>query len=74
MLVINYDDAPNKSIFYLSAMLYEYIINTSNDYQTVKKCFNASILKNDLLFYYSMDWLFLIGKIKSIDEGKIICV
>lgn len=73
MIIINYDSTPNKSIYYMSALLYKYIRKTCDDFEEVYKFFINNINKNDLMFYYSLDWLFLIGKIKGIVSGKIIC-
>lgn len=74
MIVIDYDSSPEKSIFYLSAKLYKFINESSNDFEEVRKYFKNNLINNDLMFYYSMDWLFLIGKIQNIEKGKIICV
>lgn len=74
MIVIDYDLNPKFSIFYLSALLYKYIVESCDDFIEVKKYFKNQIFNNDLMFYYSMDWLYLIGRIKSIEKGKIICV
>lgn len=74
MIVIDYDSNPKFSIFYLSALLYKYIVESCDDFIEVKKYFKNQIFNNDLMFYYSMDWLYLIGRIKSIEKGKIICV
>ncbi len=73
MIVINYDLSPQKSIFYVSALLYDYIVNRCRDFEETRKYYLTNIDKNELIFYYSMDWLFLTGKIKMIEEGKIIC-
>ena len=74
MIVIDYDSKPNKTIFYLSALLYKYIKTTCRDFEEARKHFKSKILDSDMMFYYSMDWLYLIGKIKEIKEGVIICV
>lgn len=73
MIVIDFDSEPGKSIYYTSALLFEYLNSKCLDFEEVYKYFKRNIMDSDLMFYYSMDWLFLIGKIKGIQEGKIIC-
>ena len=73
MTVIDYDSKPNKTIFYLSALLYKYIKTTCKDFEEARKYFKSKFLDSDMMFYYSMNWLYLIGKIKEIKEGVIIC-
>ena len=74
MIVINYDSTPDKSIFYTSALLFNYISNVCSDFEETRRYFLNRIVNNELLFYYSMDWLFLVGKVVEIKDGKIICV
>lgn len=74
MIVINYDLNPKKSILYISAILYDFLKNKCKDFEESRKFFITNIDNNELLFYYSMDWLFLTGKIISIEEGKVKCV
>ena len=71
MIVIDFDNKPQNSIYYISSLIYKFLINTSNDFDSVKSYYKSHINKNELLFYYSLDWLFLIGKIKSISGGKL---
>lgn len=74
MIVINYDSNPMNSIYLTSALLYNYMINVSNNYNDVREYFKSNILDNDTVFFYSLDWLYLMGKVKKIKEGLIICV
>ena len=71
MIVIDYDNKPQTSIYYISALIYKYLTTVSNSFDDVKEYYKDHINKNELLFYYSLDWLFLIGKVEGISEGKI---
>lgn len=73
MIVINYDSTPDKAIFYTSAVLFNFISKVCCDFEEARRYFLNEIVNNELLFYYSMDWLFLVGKIAEIKEGKILC-
>ena len=73
MIVIYYDEKPRDTIFYLSALLYRYIKFTCEDFEEARKFFRNNILDSDMMFYYSIDWLYLIGKVKEIRKGVIIC-
>ncbi len=73
MIVIDYDEKPKNTIYYLSALLYRYIKRTCRDFEEARKYFKNYILDSDMMFYYSMDWLHLIGKVKEIKGGVIIC-
>ncbi len=73
MIIVNYDENPKNSIFYISALLYNYLINTCSEFESAYRYFINNILRNDLMFYYSLDWLFLLNKIKRIEKGLIIC-
>ncbi len=73
MIVIDYDQKPKNTIYYLSALLYRYIKFTCNDFEEARKYFKNNILDSDMMFYYSIDWLHLIGKVKEIKEGVILC-
>lgn len=71
-MIINYDSNPNNSIYYMAAILYKYIIDISNDFENVYSFFVKNINKNQLVFFLSLDFLFLINKINIIKEGKIL--
>lgn len=73
MIVIDYNEKPKNTIYYLSALLYRYIKHTCRDFEEARKYFKNNILDSDMMFYYSMDWLHLIGKVKEINGGIIIC-
>ncbi len=73
MMVIDYDERPKNTIYYFSALLYKYIKHTCRDFEEARKYFKNNILDSDMMFYYSMDWLHLIGKVKEINGGIIIC-
>lgn len=73
MIIIDYDSNPKNSIFYTSAALYNYLKTTSNKINLAKQYFLNVINRNYLLFQYSIDWLYLIGKIKEVKDGNIIC-
>ena len=73
MIVIDYDEKPRDTIFYLSALLYRYIKFTCEDFEEARNFFRNNILDSDMMFYYSIDWLYLIGKVKEIRKGVIIC-
>ena len=73
MIVIDYDSNPNNSIFYVAALVHKYATTISNDFEVVRNYCIKVVNKNELLFYYSLDWLFLLGKVKAIEGGKIVC-
>lgn len=73
MIVINYDTNPKNSIYLCSALLYDFIINKSNNYNEAREYFKENINHNDTLFFYSLDWLFLMEKIINIKDGFIVC-
>ena len=73
MMVIDYDERPKNTIYYISALLYRYIKHTCRDFEEARKYFKNNILDSDMMFYYSMDWLHLIGIVKEIRGGIIIC-
>jgi len=74
MVVINYDSNPKNSIYLSSALLYDFIVNKSNNYNESREYFKQNINQNDAMFFYSLDWLFLMGKVKSVKDGVIECV
>lgn len=73
MIVIDYDQKPKNTIYYLGALLYRYIKFTCSDFEEARKYFKNNILDSDAMFYYSIDWLHLIGKVKEIKESVIVC-
>lgn len=72
MIVIDYDEKPQNTIFYLSALLYKYLKFSCNDFEEARKYFKNNLLDSDMMFYYSMDWLHILGKVKEIRKGVVI--
>ncbi len=71
-MIINYDSNPKNSVFYTASCLYSFITNQSNDFDAAYNYFVTNVNKNQSLFYYSLDYLFLLNKINKIEEGRII--
>lgn len=65
MLLLNENIKPNKTIYYLSSLIYKKIIK--NNY-TVRELYNAMLIDlNDLdydHYIYALNFLFLLEKIK----------
>lgn len=72
-MLINYDSNPIDSIYYLASVLFKHIklynFNLEECYSFFLECIN----KNVLLFYYSLDFLYLIGAIKINEKGDVVC-
>lgn len=73
MLLINYDLSPSYSLAYTSASLYSFLKNKNTSLEKAKDYFITHIIDKSSLFYFSLDFLFLIGKVKEINNGVIIC-
>lgn len=71
-MIIDYDGKPQDSIFYTSALLYGHLKSAGFDYDEVYDYFLNEVSDNSLLFYYSLDWLYLLGKIRM-EGGKVVC-
>lgn len=73
-MLVNFDNEPQNSIIYTSAIILEYLTEKKQriifeelyNYCLGKKMENA-------LFYISIDWLYLIGVIKAINnKGEVV--
>lgn len=71
-MIIDYDGKPQNSVFYTAALLYKHIRDNGFKFDEAYDFFINSVNKNPMLFYYSLDWLYMIGKIK-LDGGMLIC-
>ncbi|QEK21117.1 ABC-three component system middle component 6 [Peptacetobacter hiranonis] len=68
-MIVDFDKKPSKSIIYTTSIVLEYLKNKNN-------CLNIeNILEYSLekgvdyaLFFLSIDWLFLIGVVKNIND------
>ena len=72
-MIINFYDRPTSSIFYTAATLYKHIKINGFDFDEAYSYFLEHINENPTLFYYSVDWLFLLGRIKDDGNGGFIC-
>lgn len=72
-MIINFYDRPTSSIFYTAAKLYKHIKITGFDFDEAYSYFISQVNDNPTLFYYSLDWLFLLGRIKKNEKGDFIC-
>lgn len=72
-MIINFYDRPTSSIFYTAAKLYKHIKITGFDFDESYSYFISQVNDNPTLFYYSLDWLFLLGRIKKNEKGDFIC-
>lgn len=71
-MIIDYDGKPQNSVFYTAALLYKHIRDNGFKFDEACDFFINSVNENPMLFYYSLDWLYMIGKIK-LDGGMLIC-
>lgn len=72
-MIIDYDNKPNSSIFYTAALLYKHIFSFGFDVDKTFEYFCNNISQNTLLYYYSLDWLYLAGKIDMKNGALSIC-
>lgn len=70
-MVVDYDSSPEDSILYTAALLYSHILESDIDRDDCLDYFLGHINKNIQLFYLSLDWLYLMGKISVSEEGII---
>lgn len=71
-MIIDYDGRPQESIFYDAALLYYRLKEGGDSLEEAHAYFEKNISSNALLFYYSLDWLFLLGKIKTEESGEVV--
>ena len=76
MLILN-ERSPNTSLYYLGAKLLNFLTNNSihnirlcDLYDRFKKIENIEFNR----FLLTIDWLFIIGKIKLSDNGALKCI
>ena len=72
-MIINYDRDPEKSLYYIGSIIIQYLkedkgVNIEVLYNKVKESVNNELHID--LFYYSIDWLFLLSVIEI--DGSII--
>lgn len=72
-MIINFYDRPTSSIFYTAARLYKHIKISGFGFDETYSYFVCHINENPTLFYYSLDWLFLLGKIRKDGKGGFVC-
>ena len=70
-MIINYQRNPRYSLFYVGAKILEFLKQTGykfidDIYQELRKLYNDKISIE--YFYLSLDWLFLIDKVKIENE------
>lgn len=73
MILINYDLSPDYSLAYTSAKLFSFLYGKRVQFEDAKNFFLMDVINKSSLFYYSLDFLYLIGKVKEIKDGVIIC-
>ncbi len=67
-MLVNYDDNPQKSILYTSSVIFEYLKfkNNNNFHELYEYCIDRGMEYS--LFLLSLDWLYILGIIKNINE------
>lgn len=73
-MLINYDNKPIDSIYYLASVLFKHIRLHGFDPEECYLFFMEYVNKNSLLYYYSLDFLYLIGAINMDERGEVLCV
>lgn len=73
-MLINYDNRPRDSLLYTSAALAKYIKLHGFDFDDCYNHFLEMINPNPLLFYYSLDLLYLLGIVSINEKGETSCV
>lgn len=68
-MIIDFDSSPDNSIYYTSARLFFHMKQSGCDFDENFHYFETEINKNQLLFFYSLDWLALMKKIR-ISKGE----
>lgn len=72
-MIIDYYGSPSESIFYTAARLYKHLKITGCGFDEAYDFFIATIDNNPTLFYYSLDWLYLLGRIHRDGKGGFVC-
>ncbi|MGG7175517.1 ABC-three component system middle component 6 [Clostridium neonatale] len=75
-MIVDFDDDPRNSILYSSSVILEYLKHNENSKRldnVFKYCLNKKMEYS--VFFLSVDWLFLLGVIKEINERNelILC-
>ncbi|WP_297427923.1 ABC-three component system middle component 6 [Clostridium sp.] len=73
-MIVDFNSDPKNSIIYTSSIILEYL-KSNTDSQNIENIFKYCMLKqmDYSTFFLSVDWLFLIGVIKEInDENEVI--
>lgn len=74
-MIINKDVHPNKTIFYLAAILNKILknetLNTTELYQEICKVVDYTV--DYQVFVLSINFLYLINRIRINEKGEIIC-
>lgn len=68
-MLINFDDDPRNSLIYTASIILEYLKDKSNSRNfddLFKYCMDKKMEYS--LFFLSIDWLYLVGIIKEINE------
>ena len=74
-MIISKDISPERDLYYLGAKVIELLSNSKNDdlnffdvYENIKNNEDASLK----LYTLTLDWLYVLGIISKIENGKII--
>ncbi|AGX44585.1 ABC-three component system middle component 6 [Clostridium saccharobutylicum] len=68
-MIVDFDDDPRNSILYSSSIILEYLKHNENSKRldsVFKYCLNKKMEYS--VFFLSVDWLFLLGVIKEIND------
>ena len=68
-MLVNFDDDPRNSLIYTVSIILDYLKRKSNSRNfddLFKYCMDKKMEYS--LFFLSIDWLYLVGRIKEINE------
>ncbi len=74
-MLVNYDDNPRNSIVFTASLILDYLISDkyNNDFNELYNyCMEYKMEYS--LFFLSLDWLYIIGIIKEINERNEVII
>lgn len=74
-MLVNFDDNPKNSIVFTASVILEYLKSNKNgnDFNELYNyCMEQKMEYS--LFFLSLDWLYILGIIKEIDEGNEVII
>lgn len=72
-MLINYDNKPSDSVYYLASVIFKHIKLYGFDPDECYSFFLEHANRNALLYYYSLDFLYLIGAVRIDEKGDLLC-